>query len=574
MSALCLLTGAALAQAQNPLAAGGEFEWRFSMKANQTASSTIAANNICRQPHRFEIVTQDLPSFMRLQGESGFLVQPLGQHAFPVQFDSHGLSLGLHEGRVIIRCLTCRTEKTCSQDYQRLHIFMTVEGVAAPPSQPGGPPGQTRTNPPVATPTPTAANPKQPAVPPGPPNLPLAPLPNMVQPNAKKGSYVPGRVLAVISGDATQSAEAAARKLAQIHGLDVVQVDPLRSIHAALVTFSIRQGNDVPGKVAALLPYVLLAQPDFVYETSADAPNEAEAETAADSASQLQYGPRLIGVDRLHGAVTGQGVKIALIDTGVDTGHPALRGRIAEQADMTGNGFTADVHATLLAGIISADGKKSNGISGIAPGASIMAVKSCQPLTVQSAAAQCWSMSLARGLDFAIENKAAVINMSLGGPAGMEEKLLKRMIDEAVGRGALVVAAAGNDGDDGKPGLPAALPNVVAVTAVDSKDQLYPAATQGDFVDLAAPGVEILSTSPGGRLQVSSGTSLAAAFVSGTAALALQQQPHLSASAVQALLERTAKDLGPRGKDPQFGHGRVDACRAIAELKHDSKLCR
>src|SRR5262249_37636253 len=184
---------------------------------------------------------------------------------------------------------------------------------------------------------------------------------------------------------------------------------------------------------------------------------------------------------------------------------------------------------------------------------------SCQPLTAQGAAAQCWSLSLARGLDFAIENKASVINMSLGGPPGSEEKILKRMIEEAVSRGSLVVAAAGNDGADGKPGFPAALSSVVAVTAVDSKDQLSSSATQGDFVDLAAPGVEILSTSPGGKVLVSSGTSLAAAFVSGAAALALQQQPRLSPAAIQALLERTAKDLGPHGRDRQFGYGRVDA---------------
>jgi subtilisin family serine protease len=581
LAALSLLGASVCAWAQS--AAGGEFEWRFSIKANQTASSNITAHNVCRQPHRFEIVTQELPSFMRLLGAAGFQVQPLGQSMVPVQFDSTGLSLGMHEGRVTIHCLTCRTEKTCSQDYQRLHIFMTVEAPASPAGVPTNPatglntlatapkptpvPGQAQG---VPTPTP-AASPKQtvqPALPT--PNLPLVPVPSEVQPNAKRGSYVPGRVLAVISGDAAQSAEDAARKLAQSQGLDLLRVDPLRSIHAALVTFRLRQGNDVPGKVAALLPYVMLAQPDFVYETSDD----EEEEAARDSINELQYGPRLIGVDRLRGSLTGQGVKIALIDTGVDAKHPALHGKIAGEADMTGKGFTADVHATLLAGIISADGKKSGGVSGVAPGAEILAVKSCQPLTAQGAAAQCWSMSLARGLDFAIENKASVINMSLGGPPGTEEKILKRMIEEAVSRGALVVAAAGNDGADGKPGFPAALSSVVAVTAVDSKDQLYSSATQGDFVDLAAPGVEILSTSPGGKVLVSSGTSLAAAFVSGAAALALQQQPRLSPAAVQALLERTAKDLGPHGKDRQFGYGRVDACRAIADLKHDTKLCR
>src|SRR5262249_5193833 len=217
-----------------------------------------------------------------------------------------------------------------------------------------------------------------------------------------------------------------------------------------------------------------------------------------DTPSALEYGPKLIGADRLRGSVTGKGVKIALIDTGVDTSHPALMGKIAEQSDTTANGFTPDVHATLLAGIIAGETKGRAGISGIAPRATLLAIKACQPLAAHAAAAQCWSRTLARSVDLAIARRAAVINMSLGGPGGVEDPLLKRMVEEAVNRGAFVVAAAGNDGPKGKPGFPAALPNVVAVTAVDSKDHLFASATRGNFVDLAAPGVEIISTSPGG----------------------------------------------------------------------------
>ncbi len=112
--------------------AGGWFEWRFTIKANHRASSNITARNICRKPQRFEIVMQDLPTFMLLQGEPGFLVPPGSQHLVPVQFDSTGLATGLHEGWVSIKCVTCRTEATCSQDFQRLHIYMTVEPAPAP----------------------------------------------------------------------------------------------------------------------------------------------------------------------------------------------------------------------------------------------------------------------------------------------------------------------------------------------------------------------------------------------------------------------------------------------------------
>jgi subtilisin family serine protease len=518
--ALLALASLARAQERPATTAGGEFEWRFTIKANQTATSSISAQNICRQRHQFEIMTGDLPAFMRLLGEPGFPVQPHSEHSVPVQFDGTGLSPGLHEGKVIIKCLTCRAEKGCSQDFQRLHIYMTVEAQAAAPI------------------------------------------------------LVPGRVLVTIPLDSAKSAQATAGKLGAIYGMKVEEVSELRSLNVALIAYTLPEGADVLSKIAELASHSLASQPDFLYSTLEPVMPTREAGPQLSSASaQLQYGRRLIRADRLRGSVTGQGVTVALIDTGVDAGHPALQGRIATQTDVTDKGFTADVHATLLAGIIAGDAENGGGIAGVAPGVKILAIKACHPLSPQAVPAQCWSMTLAKGLDFAIENKAAVINMSLGGPGGVADPLLKRMVDEATGRGIVVVAAAGNDGPQGKPGFPAALPNVVAVTAVDSKEQLYASATQGDFIDLAAPGVEILSTSPGGKFLVSSGTSLAAAFVTATAALILQEQPRLAPKALQTLLENTAKDLGPPGKDPQFGSGLVDACRAVAELTGNRNLC-
>src|SRR5262249_55174794 len=188
-----------------------------------------------------------------------------------------------------------------------------------------------------------------------------------------------------------------------------------------------------------------------------------------------------------------------------------------------------------------------------------LAIKACQPETPQAIQAQCSVLTLAQGLDFAIQKKARVINFSLNGPG---EKLLQRLLDVALNQGIIVVAAAGNDGPHGRPGFLAALPKVIAVTAVDAGEHLYALATPGGFIAVAAPGVEIVSTTPGGTLQVSSGTSFAAAFVSGTAALMLEQQPQLGPTELRSLLERTAKDLGPPGRDPQFGSGLVDVCRA------------
>ncbi|HEY6251821.1 MAG TPA: S8 family serine peptidase [Candidatus Angelobacter sp.] len=504
------LTACAAAQVQSDKSAGSEFEWRFSIKPNQTISSGITAENRCRRHNRFEIDQETLPSFMRLSGKSSFNVDARSKHVFPVRFDSTGLAAGKYESLVVIKCVTCR-ENGCSQDRQSLHIYMTVEEQDA-------------------------------------------------------AQFVPNRVLVTIPFDSFDGVEAAAKKLAAAHGLALVEIHRLDSIHAALIVYALPVGSDVTVKVAELAPEVLMAQPDYLYRTTGGGLGQTG------SPATLQYGPKLIHADRLRSSLTGKGVRVAMIDTGIDINHPALKGKIAEQFDTTGKGFTADVHGTLLAGIIASEPANSTGITGMAPGCEILAIKACQPESPQSIQAQCSSLTLTRGLDLVLQKKARIINFSLSGPN--DKLLLARLIDEASNRGIVMIAAAGNDGPRGQPGYPAALPKVIAVTAVDANEQLYSQATQGDFIALAAPGVEIVSTSPGGKLMVSSGTSFAAAFVTGISALILEQQPQLSPAALQSLLERTAKDLGRPGKDPQFGSGLVDACKAVAQLRDDPKLCQ
>lgn len=510
---VCILWIAVRASGQGqsaPASSGNEFEWRFSIKANQTVSSNITAENQCKRRNRFEIDAQHLPLFMRLVGDSSFTVESHRTRSVPVQFDSTGLAAGKYEGVVVIRCVTC-LGTGCAQDRQLLHIYMTVES-----------PGETQ-------------------------------------------GFVPGRVLVTIPFDTPERAEETAKKLAEKHGIQVVEVHPLTSINAALVVYMLPGGGDVGGKVAELLPEVLLAQPDYLYQT------DAEPGQNRDSLAQIQYGPKLIHADRLRGSVSGKGVRIAILDTGIDVAQPAFKGKIPEQYDATGKGFTADIHGTLLAGIILSEPRNSGGMVGIAPGSEILAIKACQPETPQTIQAQCTSLTLAKGFEFAVQKHARIINFSLGGPG---EKLLQLLIEAAVKIGTVVIAAAGNDGPHGRPSFPAALPNVIAVTAVDANEQLYAEATQGNFISVAAPGVEIVSIGPGGKLMVASGTSFAAAFASGTAALLLEREQQLVPLALRSLLEHTAKDLGPPGKDPQFGSGLVDACKAIVELRSDPKMCR
>src|SRR5690606_22163331 len=155
---------------------------------------------------------------------------------------------------------------------------------------------------------------------------------------------------------------------------------------------------------------------------------------------------------------------------------------------------------------------------------------------------------------------AKVVNLSFAGP---RDALLSRALRAASLRGLVLVAAVGNAGPKAKPLFPAAHPDVIGVTAVDAQDRIYKAAGAGAHVAVAAPGVDILAPAVDGAYQQPSGTSFAAAHVSGIAALLLQIDPDLTPEDVRRVLTETAQDLGPKGRDDTFGAGRVSALAAL-----------
>jgi subtilisin family serine protease len=242
----------------------------------------------------------------------------------------------------------------------------------------------------------------------------------------------------------------------------------------------------------------------------------------------------------------GEGVRVAVIDTGVDSGHPDLQGRIALRrnfVDEDSRQFDADRHGTEVAGIIAADANNREGIVGVAPGVSIFALKACWQLQPQADAAQCNSFTLAQALTIAIESGARVINLSLGGPA---DPLLTQLLDYAHRRGVVVVGAVPPDGR--ADGFPVGVPGVIAVDAAER------AASGG--AALRAPGREVLTLTPGGHYDFVSGSSLAAAHVSGAAALLLAADPSLDGAAVYSLLSRGSAS----GKA-------INVCAALALLR-------
>lgn len=367
--------------------------------------------------------------------------------------------------------------------------------------------------------------------------------------DAVEPAFLPGVVVALV--DAGTAAAVASQ-----NGLAVLREVELTATGETLAVFA--TSSDLPGALLSLGQdsRVRRAQREYVYRTS------AVAGDYSDPYARFTYGPERTGARRLHRPEAGATPLVAVIDAGVDGIHPEFEQRITVQ-DATGTQLVPSAHGTAVAGIIAAAADNGVGIYGAAPGARVLALQACLPREPGSLGARCRTSTLLKALDLAIAADARIINMSLAGPP---DPLLERFINLALSQDRLIIAGAGNGGPHAKPGYPAALPGVVAVTAIDARDDHFEAANQGDYVELAAPGVDILSPTPDGRYPPLSGTSMATAQVAGVAALLLERDPNLGGRALRNALAASAMDIGAPGRDPLFGFGVVDACQAAEQL--------
>ena len=274
------------------------------------------------------------------------------------------------------------------------------------------------------------------------------------------------------------------------------------------------------------------------------------AETVPQGLSQIKAPPA-------WGASRGKGIRVAVLDTGIDWTHPDLAANVKGavsfvpgQTAMDGNG-----HGTHCAGTIAAaiNGK---GVVGVAPEADLFAVK-----VLANSGQGNWSYLIA-GLAWCVKNQIRIASMSLGG--SQAPLALQAMCEAAFNAGVLLVAAAGNTG--AKVGSPAKYKQVIAVGAIDSANQPAGFSSKGPEVELCAPGVAVLSTLPGGAYGKLNGTSMACPHVSGAAALAWGAHRFASNVQIWNLLASTADNLGSPGWDPIFGYGRVDADQAAGAL--------
>ncbi|MFH1637957.1 MAG: S8 family peptidase [Candidatus Woesearchaeota archaeon] len=263
------------------------------------------------------------------------------------------------------------------------------------------------------------------------------------------------------------------------------------------------------------------------------------------------------GVAMVNGGSGGAGVTVAVLDTGVNTAHPDLDVKLCKDATKRGikDGCTdSDGHGTHVSGTVAANGGADGlGVYGVAPGANLWMIKVC-------GGSGCWTDDMAAGIRYAADNGANIISMSIGGDT--ESSLVKDAIDYAVARNVLIVAAAGNDGPaEGSIDYPGANPNVVAVAAIDSSQQVADWSSRGindgDYfieegeVEFAAAGVGVESTWKDGCYYTLDGTSMATPHVAGLAAKLWQG----NASDTRSYLQSVAIDLHTFGDDSATGFG-------------------
>ncbi|GAA2837729.1 subtilisin family serine protease [Aminobacter aminovorans] len=369
-------------------------------------------------------------------------------------------------------------------------------------------------------PTPPAAD----ATPPGPAITAAA--------RAISGAFVPDEVLVTVDGGAAD-----AQALAAAYGLEIRSQRQSTLLGTSLVRFGIPDGRPVG---------VVLAQLAGDGRTSEREPNHIYELQQAAAAPSFAF--QRISLD--EAAANGENVNVAVIDTAIDETHPALKGVIAESFDaMPGVAVTARDHATSVAGLISGTGD----FKGMAPGSKIFHARAFE-------GGKSNMEIILNALDWAAEQNVQIVNMSFVGP---KNALLEQASRGARARGMILVAAAGNNGPGAPFGYPAAYKGVIAVTATDAKDAIMQQANRGPYVYISAPGVDLMAP-VGGGTDLVTGTSFAAAVVSGAIANLLHAEPKRSADSIEKALASTATDLGDKGRDTDFGFGLINTKAAEA----------
>jgi len=335
----------------------------------------------------------------------------------------------------------------------------------------------------------------------------------------------------------------AANRIAEDFGLVTLDEWPIKSLRLHCLLFSTSEVTRVEDLLRQLRqrPEVDSAQLLNEFQVSAK-----DIESNVDPYVELQTYLDAIELEQAHHWSLGDGARVSIIDTGADIEHPELRTRIESHRDFVGgtdSEFVTDAHGTAVAGVIGAESNNGIGIVGVAPSAHLSVLKACWHRQNHNARAVCNSFTLAKALDHAIESSTDIINLSLGGPS---DALLSRIVEQALNRRIVVVAAAPKQAYSG---FPSEIAGVIVVTPNEGVDSLH-------RPSIKAPGVDILVPVPRGGYDYASGSSLSAAHVSGIVALLVARRHELTTDQITSLLVNSQAT----------SDGWVNACRALAEL--------
>jgi thermitase len=386
--------------------------------------------------------------------------------------------------------------------------------------------------------------------------------------------YAPGEVVVKYTDDATAAQKSAAEQLGGV----VERITGVRGVGAQLVSVT----GGVQAAVARLesSAAVEYAEPNYIYRADA-IPNDPlfpqmyglnnTGQTGGTADADIDA-PEGWDSGGLGGFPSTGGAKVGIVDTGIQLNHPDLAGKAVDCAGVNNFGISLGViilgsdptivsgkcaddngHGTHVAGTIAANTNNGVGVAGVSP-SSPLAI--CKALNSGGAGTL---VMIANCIDWTNQRGAKVISMSLGGTSGAAT--LQQAIQRATSNGSLVIAAAGNGGNS-TVNYPAGYPEVVSVAATDHNDVRASFSTFNSDVEVAAPGVNILSTWNNGGYNTISGTSMATPHASGVAAVIATQQPTLTVAQLRAKLDSSVDDKGTAGRDPEYGFGRVNLLKA------------
>jgi subtilisin family serine protease len=333
---------------------------------------------------------------------------------------------------------------------------------------------------------------------------------------------------------ARSTRERVAKGIARKYGLTVVDDWPMPMIGVDCFVMAVPDGRTTSAAAEQVShdSDVSWAEPMALYTSRGGAASGQSDPLFAAEPAAVQW-----HLADLHRVASGRGARVAVIDSGIDASHPDLAGQVAINKNfVSGQQLVPEQHGTAVAGIIAAKADNRIGIAGVAPGARLLGLRACwqghgSPATV------CDTLSLAKALYFAVENKADVVNMSLSGP---DDRLLRTLVDVALSRGLTVVAAYDPARSGG--GFPASVAGVIRVS-----DSLA-AASRGNVY--FAPGRDIPTTEPGGRWFLVNGSSFSAAHVSG----------------LVALIRERGRASSPTLVAERRGGGQIDACASLMKV--------